>query len=742
MMINLFKKLNTLCKQTVLARHVCVEKQIKFFLFILSFVFFCHESFALGLDWESSYMKVEYSKEHTNVPSFSCFGYTDQSGIAGPCFEYAGPEENCVWENLDVLGFSDDSPSPEIDNCFQQAGNYKTTIQLYDFAQNPENPDVSTFVIFPGTPDKDQSVFTPSPNCANESLTANGNDLCNILFKVRDVFGNPVTQLKNFTGELYSDSEYINDANFGDLDFRNGLRLNNELIPYSESANYIDFLLSSNNEVQHQFTLLSWTPSTRLWGPYLGKNIPFELALNMTLPQILEDGTVDTNNLVTFAFDKYSPNVQFRPWARTLLQFVNLPPEFILETQTPMKILRNLVLPTIGGPNPLISTLLSIYNLPEHILATNVAIKPDDIAVTTQETVISPKLELDLTFGDISPVSNLAFSTDVQYEISDGGINKTIAYPSGAVGAGIPDGSGADDYDELTIMVTLIGASIEGNLLGDEEDTILQDTKTIRLGHVKLQDIRQEIFQNAFELSRGSDVKTDTSAIPFDVNWYSADSIVVVNNQDVIIGNTGSTLNLPVGKNTLVIQNGNLIIDGSFDYQNKLDSFGFILINEVVEPTPEKGNIFVRTDVKKMVGTYFAEGGLISNDSFLPSITNTCNDNICDGGNFSNDTQLLLEGTLLSRNTLGGSTLRTFESVYTTPWTTTSSQSNARIYDLHFVRQFRPIYLEEPPFTQTNTDNCSSNPCDDNRNAFIIRFDGRATKLSPPGFETSNIFSR
>lgn len=719
------------------------KPQTALFLLLFPLIFIGHEASALGIDWESSYMQVEYTKEHTNVPAFSCFGYTNRSGDAGSCFEYAGSEENCIWENLDALGFSDDNPSPDIDDCFQQAGNYKTTIQLYDYAQNPEDPDVSNFVVYPGTPDEDQSIFTPSAGCSDSTLTANGEDLCTFLFKARDVFGNPVTQLKALSGDLYSDSEYINDANFGNLVFRNGLRLNDELIPYSGSGSYLSFPLSNDNEVQHQFTLFSWAPSTRMWGPYLGKNIPFELALNLELPQILDDGSLDAINSITFAFNKYAPFVQFRPWARTLLGFIHLPPEFIIDTQTPMEIIRNLVLPTSGGPNSLISTLFSVYNLPEHLLLSNINIKPDDIDVTTPITALSPGLDLDLAYGDVPPpVPNLAFSTDVQYDINDGTGIKTIRYPSGAVGAGIPDGSGADDYDELTITVSLIGASIEGNLLGDEEDTILQDEKTFRLGQVRLKDIRQEIFQNAFELSRGVETKTDLSMIPFDVNWFLDSSVAIVKDQDVIIGNNVAPLNLPVGKNTLIIQNGNLVIDGSFDYQNKLDSFGFILINEPVTPTPEKGNVFVRTDVKKIVGTYFLEGGFISNDTLIPSIGSACNDNLCDGGNVTNDTQLLLEGTLLSHNTLGGSTLRNFESNYTTPWEETDSQLDARVYDLHFVRRFRPIYSEEEPYEQTNADHCFSDPCDTNRNAFVIRFDGRATKLPPPGFETSNVFSR
>lgn len=714
-------------------RPILIQKISTWILFnSLFFLFSQNLVLANGIDWESSYMKVEFTKENENTPEFSCFGFNTRKLDTGACLDYSGPAEKCVWENLETLGFSEETPSPEISNCFHQAGNYKTTLQLFDFAQNPAEPHISNFVIFPETPDPDASIFFPSESCNDESLTANGEDICTILFKVRDKFGNPVTQLKNITGELYSDTNFINDANFGDLTFRDGLRLNNEIIPFSTDASYLDFTLSNDNEVQHQFTLKSWTPSTTQVGPYLGKNIPFTLDLNIKLPTINSDGSLNSTEFVTFAFDKYSPSVQFRPWIRTLLSFVNSP-EFILNVPTPMKVIRNLLLPTNKGSNTLISLL--VHHLPENMKITNTATDPDTITLNSQETNINPTLALK-EIDDIVPDNiDLAFSTKAQYTVDDGTGNKIIKYPSGAVGRNIADGAGADDYDQMRIITTVLGASIEGILLGDKETTIIQDEKTVFLGSAQLKDTRQEIFQNTFEISRGIIPKTDINKIQFDPTWFDDEDVILVKDQDVIIGTEGSSIFLPVGKNSLIIQNGNLIIEGDFSYQNKLDSFGFILINDKVEEAPEKGNIFIRTNVKKFSGTYFAEGGVISNDSIMPNLLNHHNGE-------ENNIQLLLEGTLLTHNTLGGSRLDAFEVDYLTPWKKTTNQSEAVIYDLHLVRQYQPTYDEFEPFAQNNTEACFSDPCDINQNSFVIRVDGRATKLPPPGFETSTILNR
>lgn len=703
-------------------------KKESFILGGLLSVFFPSIALSTGIDWETSFIKVEFTKENENTPAFSCFGFSDRSAEEGACLSYSGPEENCVWQSLETLGFSDETPSPEIPDCFQQAGNYKTTLQLFDFAQNPATPNISNFVIFPGPPDPDASVFLPSENCDDGTLTANGEDVCTILFKVRDEFGNPVTQLKNATGEIYSDTVFINDANSGDLGFRDGLRLDDEIIPFSTDTP-LTFSLSNDNEVQYQFTFKSWAPSTEQVGPYLGRNIPFVLDFSLELPTINSDGTINLSESVTFEFDKYSPSLQFRPWLRTLLGFVN-EPEFIINIPTPMKIIRNLLLPTNKGSD--VSTTLFMYNLPENMEMIDFPLSPEITSLNNQETFINPTLTLD--YGEV-PGFALGFSTVARYTINDGTGDKLIKYPSGAIGNDIPDGDGADDYNQINMLVSILGASIEGLLMGDEETTLIQDAKTIFLGQAQLEDTRQKIFQNAFKISRGIVPKTDINPIQFQASWFDDEDVVLVKDQDVTIGNSGSLLYLPDGKNTLIIQNGNLIIDGDFAYQNKLDSFGFILINDQVQEAPENGNIFIRTDVKNFAGTYFAEGGLMSNDSILPTPLNNNN-------GLGNDTQLLLEGTLLTHNTLGGAQLNVLGRDYLTPWKETTDRAEAAIYDLHLVRQFYPIYDEFEPYAQNNTEYCFSDPCDANRSSFVIRMDGRATKLPPPGFELFNTLSR
>ena len=690
--------------------------------------------YSIGIDWETSFMKVEFTPENLVVPTFSCFSYTDRNTEA--CLNYVGPKDHCVWENLDLLGFADDMPSPAISDCFQQAGYYTVSIQLYDYAQNAADLDVSNFTIFPQSPDQDTSILTIDSACTDESLTANGVDICSFGLQLRDQFGNPVTQLKNTTGKVYTNSDFINDANSGDLTLKDGFRLNNASIPNALETP-LNFVLSNDDTVSYNFNLASWVPTMHQVGPHLGRTEAIPLDLHFKFPQIESDGTIDPLEVVDFGYGVYNFPVYFKPWAKSLITFDGVP-DFILDVPTPMTLVRNLLLPIVGGPNSLISLYFKHHNLPEELIMEGVNLDPNPISITAQETNINPVIRVDL--GDVPLVEDLSFSSKISYVINDGSGNKNIIYPSGAIGSNIPGGAGADDYTNTNIEVTAIGASIEGKMLGSSEETFLQDGETLRVGKNTFADVREEIFQNSIRLTRGISPKTDVSTITFDNNWFATESIVLVENQDVLI----NVAQLPTGKNTLIIKNGNLIVDGDFEYANNLDSFGFILINDVVSDFPEKANILVRADVKRMVGTYFGEGvfATIPVNAIDPVLSDVSN------GNAGNITQLILEGALLTHNTLGGGFLRGGATLYKTPWGTTADATLAARYDLHYVRSYIPLYDLVDPYPQINLDKCVPGPggvgvdCDTNRHAFVLRIDGKVTQLAPPGFHSMSFLKR
>lgn len=710
---------------------------------------------ASGIDWHTSTMMVEFTPESGFVPPFDCFGATNMNDVA--CLDYVangGTEDHCVWSYLSDLGYSDTNLEPEITNCFQQAGDYIATIELYDYAGNVIDPvDENIFSILPGPPDSVQSELNLDPVCEDLSLIANNSDTCAMTLVLKDAFGNPVTQLKGQTGQLYSEAEFADDANAGDLNFRTGTKIDGSFIP-DESSTFLDFTIGSTDEVVADLLLTSWAPSIRKQGAFLGVNETFEYDFHFVVPSVDESGALDLGNMLTLEYNQFSPSVGFYPWAKTLLS-IEPPYEFLIDVAKPLNVIRNLVLPATGGPNTLVNLYLTHHNLPSELTVTGVAFNPTSVGITAQNTTVYPVLEV--VSEGASVAGTIAFSSELSYEITDGSIYE-IRYPSGAIGAGILGADGGDDYDDEIIDLTFIGASIEGKILGSKDKGIIQDFNAVRLGQgVAFEDIREEIFQNAFKIARGVD-PLDTSAlsanalIDFDNSWFTNSNVAIVEGFDVRLGSESGTFNLPTGKNTLILRNANLIIDGDYDYADSLDSFGFIIVNDAIVVKPATGNIFIRNDVKKIVGTFFAEGAMatVSESLILDNTGDITTSDISNGDELNNTTQLLFEGTLLTHNTLGGAIDRSNGAPYYTPWddslgTDLAAKAEAIDYDLHYIRHYSPDYSGDP-IVQNNTADCvpggDSFGCDANNNAFVIRYDGRATKLAPPGFEEASFFGR
>ncbi len=688
-----------------------------------------------GVDWEESTMQVEFTAENSEVPAFSCFAISPDNCV--------GTKDHCVVEDLDTLGYSDENSAPVIDNCFHQAGEYTVTITLKDFAENTSDPVVSNFTVKAGTPNQDQSEFSVS-GCQTTGESgvniANGTDICTFIFKVKDKYGNPVTQLAGKNAQIYSDSDYPLDANRG-VSFRDGLRLSG-LGAIGTSSTPTTFTLSNDATVSKQFQLSAWAPSTSEVVAHLGKNEAKQLDLNIELFTIDANGNLDMGNTVTFQYGQYSPDVRFRPPAKTLLSLLNNS-EFIVDVPTPMKLFRSLTPANPGGTaGPPVKTFLRTYlhyhNLPTALsfTAASQAFFKDNPTPNTQrdpsgETYIR-NLELTLTGPDPKFSHDLSFSTEVEYDTPIG----IIRYPSGALGSGFGVTAGeVDDLNDDSIGTRMIGVSIEGDVLSSKtSQQTFSDTEHLLLGGLNFKDAREVLSQNAASITRGIPVQLGGQ---FDTNWYNNSHVAVVDG-DVEIGFNGGTFNLPAGKNTLVIRNGNLLISGDLAYASESDSFGFILINDAIDPYPEKGNIFVRNRVKNIVGTYFAEGGFMSIADAVSfnSISVAANNNGSLPLTAAN--QLLLKGTLMTHNTVGGSL---FPSTYSNPWGVegetngTTTETHAKTYDLHFVRQFQPLYPAGGG-SMTNEADCFSTPCDRNLNAFVIRVDGKVSSLPPPGFET------
>jgi len=707
-----------------------------------------------GLDWTTSTIRIEFTRPVVgetiiNTPAFSCFG----------------AETNPATEFLSTLNFEEGGYSQEINNCFQQAGNYTVTITLKDTAGNSSDPTVYNFQILPSTPDVGQTSFT-AENCTSfngENVKrANNKDECEISLTLKDSFGNPVYQIEE--AKLWSeDDEEINntDANTA-TSFRNGLKYENidgnyETIPKEKPLEDSNLTLFARGAKSFDITALA--PSIAKYG-FLSQLVERVLNFSIEVPEIDEEGNSSENKLtldlnIPLVFKNlFSVNIdgEILPWERDSGAPVTLeinqqdiyneiePSEIILTNRNPEHIsyynpanLENcsLVCPDVLPEGEICISCQPIINnnhtfddpIPEVTLPV-IANPPD----WNQEAIIDGN-------------SNLSFTADITYSIGD----EIVSYPAGGVSlsAELNDGLDpeAEDVENLIgyggneLNLQIIGADIEGGIMGDKDDMVIQavngEDSTFTVGGISAQDLRENINENATRLIRGN---SNTQAEDFDEGVWFEDSNVAIVDGDV---NMPEDVTLPAGKNTLIIKNGNLIIENNLVYANpENDSFGVILINDNPTKYPAKGNIFVRPTVTKLVGTYFADGGIMTtNDGEPDARTGNNNQN-------GNTNQLVLTGTLFTKNTLGGSILKR-DGAFHTPWGPTESDSaaektTARNYDLHFVRRYPGIEGEGAECSRP----VLGGDCDTNTNAFVIRIDRKASELPPPGFESTGSFGR
>ncbi len=658
---------------------------------------------ASNIDMDASYVQVVFSPEAgvTDPPPFSCFGDTSSPATG----------------TLTELGINAiDLPNPSVvlnETCFQQAGDYTVTVHLEDNAGNSVDKGPYEYRVKADDVDPSYSLIVKT-DCGVGTL-ANGTDECDLDLELRDAFNNPVTQITNTTLTLTTNN-FGDDANEG-VQFIDGLKLNggNPKIPVGITGAGGDF----------SFALTALSPTVQKVGNWLATLVDRVLDFTVVVMNIEDNGDLGTAILNTpistegLAFEhlfELEPSGEGFVW------------EGELETQGTITLDLDRNDPT--GPN------IRFGELDEH---------NDNLSYTNQNI---PFTGIDLTGIDTYPVVTsiaplegltyendqiLSLSTKIEYQVA----GSTIKYPAGGAGLDSTLG-GVSPLDVIgynaDITVPIVGADIEGGVIGSLEKMEIQPKATIQTFNVSesTAKLRDQITENVFRLARGSsNVRTPGT---FSTSWFDEYDVVIVKVEDGNVIFPGG--NLPAGRKTLIIQNGNFIIEGDMTYQNPEDSFGVILINDV-QNDHSTGNIFVRSSVRSMVGSYYADGGLMTNDEAVPTVENSSN---AEAANF---TQLILTGTLFSQNTLGGSMITDDNGNYYTPWGTTQNKDAARLYDLHYVRRYQKD-LVAPAGDDDNISNCapSAGNCDSNENAFVIRIDRKASVAPPPGFESSGSIIR
>ncbi|MDD4151924.1 MAG: hypothetical protein PHR68_04885, partial [Candidatus Gracilibacteria bacterium] len=157
-----------------------------------------------------------------------------------------------------------------------------------------------------------------------------------------------------------------------------------------------------------------------------------------------------------------------------------------------------------------------------------------------------------------------------------------------------------------------------------------------------------------------------------------------------------SDINLS-GVETLIIKNGNLIIDQNNLGLNK-DKFGVIVTRDDNSKT-NLGNIYITPGVTYIKSSIYADGGIISsNDSGIPYMSDT------DERTNDLDKQLVIKGSILTRNTIGGAVNAGGKYILPGGETTTNFDT-AMIYDLNYLRRFNIGWESNKSLNNNNSNN-------------------------------------
>jgi hypothetical protein len=664
---------------------------------------------------------------------------TSSISITGPAGANCLGEELPHTFSLSEMGFSTTTQSiPDFgdwsnpsDRCLQVAGTYSMTMNLLDNAGNIQSIPLESFVIKSATPDQNESEF--SVTCNNP--IANASDTCAVELRLRDQFKNDIEQELDditLTASLIEDADDANEQ----TRFRAGLRMNGASLgsippftwkmtdPFSASLSAI---APSIQRVE-----------TGIEGTYLATVVDRDI--NFTLSNISK---INTNGTVLEEYFQFSD----LPMTLRFGTPIEITPGFAAERiDFGDHVVINSVLDRPSGTIPSDIVTSTLKSVSEHLFLDPANNVPDENGILPPGTQLNESFTFEPVLDtETKPVvriitalnaydevpENISLVTSAAYTLS----GMPVLYPAGAIGQPIANaitdnGFFPEDivgFNTTNIDLKNIGVSIEGIVIGDLDQMYLvggDKNKMTTLSSLHTVDIREKIIKNAYQLIRNA-TNITTNANEFNWELFNDKDVVVVDLTEQDLPNATLTLNggtFPAGQKTLIVVNGNVLFAGDYTYDNAAtDSFGLILLRDTAGPEPERGNIFVHSNVQKLSGTLFADGGFFHGDTATRATANMG----------LRGKQLRLTGSLLARNTIGGS--RRVGANFFSPWDT-SDITTARRYDLHEVRKF--------DYDDTSIGNPDANcvkddgVCDPNIAAFILRQDQKSTLLPPPAFLT------
>ena len=267
---------------------------------------------------------------------------------------------------------------------------------------------------------------------------------------------------------------------------------------------------------------------------------------------------------------------------------------------------------------------------------------------------------------------------------------KQVVYPSGIVWKTSYHGTALAWDNSYQQWVKILG-----NTATDSSQEIVTDqfTDDVRIfGTITKSLLRKQIEENAYSVIRNIPAKTNTnfvltsselntatwSASKFDTGNSSSRWEAIYNDEVLYFGNMwGQTVRITNASNisgvkTLVVEDGNLIIDG-----NILDPNGDALLWIIVLGW----DIFIDTDVTDIHAILYTNRSIRSDKGWSPY----------DGADLrASDlqNQLYIKWSIFSENTLWWSRKSPAECPYYITGTACSSAQEAQVYDLNYLRRY------------------------------------------------------
>lgn len=247
------------------------------------------------------------------------------------------------------------------------------------------------------------------------------------------------------------------------------------------------------------------------------------------------------------------------------------------------------------------------------------------------------------------------------------------------------------------VDVKSIGLGTSGVVSGGQIYETISGRQLQTVSTASSEGLRKDIRKNVASLTRNMtpcelnpSSPTILSTLPTDPSLTSCLSVDSKNNTIIAyysgpgtlqIGN-GSNVAVPNDKYSIILTNGaNLYIDSNVDYGSTDDSLGLIVLQD---GNGKGGNVFINPVPTNLVGLLYAEGSILSS----PDGGTTFYYGSAGGDTKDLKNQLYWQGSIASRNTIGGAPNKTVpDGVDCTLWQKNISDCS-QAYDLDYVRRF------------------------------------------------------